>query len=354
MRELGDTKIRPTVRLGAGTVALAVVVLAACSTTSSTSPPSIDAGTPASADTQSIGFERPASGAKRPPGLSTSTSTSTIATSTTSAPSTTITTSTVPPPTTVEEPPTTVAAPAAIGTERAPDERVGVAYTPPAPVVVPALEIPLAAVGTSSGDETARVQARLLELGFWLTGSDGDFGLTTTQAVMAFQKYHGIPATSSVDEQTASMMSAAGERANGRGDAGTLVEIDKSRQLLFIVVDGVATWTFNTSTGTEVPYETVNKKEPTKIERGDSVTPVGLYHTERERPEGWWAGDLGEIYRPKYFVGGIAVHGSNSIPNYPASHGCVRVSVPAMDFIWESDLIPLGTNVWVHGEIPAT
>jgi lipoprotein-anchoring transpeptidase ErfK/SrfK len=43
------------------------------------------------------------------------------------------------------------------------------------------------------------------------------------------------------------------------------------------------------------------------------------------------------------------VHGSNSIPNYPASHGCVRVSVPAMDFIWEQNLMPMRITVWVHG-----
>ncbi len=248
---------------------------------------------------------------------------------------------------------TSFPAPSTMVAELAVSEPVRVAYMLPAPAPVPAVEIPLAAVGTSDGEETARVQARLLELGFWVQATDGDFGLTTTQAVMAFQKYYGIPATGSVDDQTATMMSAAGEHASGRADAGTLVEIDKSRQLLFLVVDGVTTWVFNTSTGSEVPYETPNKLDPTKIERGDSVTPVGLYHTERERPVGWWEGDLGEIYRPKYFVGGIAVHGSNSIPNYPASHGCVRVSVPAMDFIWDSDLIPLGTAVWVHGEIPA-
>ena len=52
------------------------------------------------------------------------------------------------------------------------------------------------------------------------------------------------------------------------------------------------------------------------------------------------------------FSGGIAVHGSNHIPDYPASHGCVRVSVPAMDWIWEQNLMPLDTPVWVHGAIP--
>ena len=68
----------------------------------------------------------------------------------------------------------------------------------------------------------------------------------------------------------------------------------------------------------------------------------------RQREEGWWEG-LGKIYRPKHFVGGVAVHGSNSVPAHPASHGCVRVTTPAMDFIWEANLIPLRTPVWVHG-----
>ena len=34
-----------------------------------------------------------------------------------------------------------------------------------------------------------QIQQRLLDLGFWNTGADGEYGLTTSQAVMAFQKY---------------------------------------------------------------------------------------------------------------------------------------------------------------------
>jgi lipoprotein-anchoring transpeptidase ErfK/SrfK len=156
-----------------------------------------------------------------------------------------------------------------------------------------------------------------------------------------------------IGEQTAAAMSAEMEKPKARADAGTLVEVDKSKQLLFFVIDGRTDWILNTSTGTEIPYEEPNKNDPTKIERGDSITPVGLHEVNRERAEGWWEGDLGEIYRPKYFVGGVAVHGSNSIPNYPASHGCVRVSVPAMDWIWESGIMPMDIPVWVHGSIPA-
>jgi peptidoglycan hydrolase-like protein with peptidoglycan-binding domain len=214
------------------------------------------------------------------------------------------------------------------------------------------MEQPLVPVGTNSGPETARLQERLLEMGFWVQSVDGRYGLTTRQAVMAVQKYHGLRATGSFDASTATALSEMATRAQGRADAGTLIEVDKTRQLMFIVVDGVADWTLNVSTGTEIPYERPNANNPDIVERGTSITPTGLFRVNRERPEGWWAGDLGEIYRPKYFVGGVAVHGANSIPNYPASSGCVRVSVPAMDWIWENNLIPMRSPIWVHGQIP--
>ena len=105
----------------------------------------------------------------------------------------------------------------------------------------------------------------------------------------------------------------------------------------------------NTVTGNGLEYEEEDKNSPGEMVTGVSLTPDGLWKVNRERAEGWWEGDLGEIYRPKYFRGGVAVHGSNSIPNYPASHGCVRVSVPAMDMIWAMDLMPMGLTVWVHG-----
>jgi peptidoglycan hydrolase-like protein with peptidoglycan-binding domain len=215
--------------------------------------------------------------------------------------------------------------------------------------VVGASPVPVPAVGGASGEGTVIVQNRLLQLGFWNAGGDGKYGLTTKQAVMAFQKYVGLEATGKVDEATAAYLTNISERARGLADTGTLIEVDKQRQLLFIVQDGKTVWTLNTSTGNGLPYEEEDKNSPGEIQTGVSITPDGLWNVDRERPEGWWEGDLGEIYRPKYFKGGVAVHGSNSIPNYPASHGCVRVSVPAMDFIWDQNLMPMGITVWVHG-----
>ena len=217
--------------------------------------------------------------------------------------------------------------------------------------VVPLIE-PLIAVGRADGEETVRLQERLVELGFWVQSVDGDFGLTTRQAVMAAQKYFGLPATSSVDDDTALALSSATARPQARADQGTLVEIDKSKQLAFFVIDGVTEWVLNVSTGSEIPYSEPNQNDPETIEEGDSITDPGLFKVDRERAEGWWDGDLGSIYRPKYFNGGVAVHGSQSIPNYPASHGCVRVSTPAMDWIWDEELMPIGSPVWVHGSIP--
>ena len=215
--------------------------------------------------------------------------------------------------------------------------------------IVGASAVALEAVGARDGAATAVIQQRLLDLGFWNGGADGKYGLTTKQAVMAFQKYIGLEATGKVDDQTAAFLQNFDERAHGTADTGDLVEVDKDRQLLFIVRGGKTVWTFNTSTATGLTYHEEDKNTPGEFQDGVSITPNGLWKVNRERPEGWWEGDLGQIYRPKYFRGGVAVHGSNSIPNYPASHGCVRVSVPAMDFIWDQDLMPMKSVVWVHG-----
>jgi hypothetical protein len=262
-------------------------------------------------------------------------------------PATTVPPATVPP----ETVPPDTAPPETAPAETAPPETAPPETAPAVDAnVVPvgAMAEPLGAVGTRSGDETARAQWRLLELGFWVQSVDGVYGLTTRQAVMAFQKYYNLPSSGELDADTAAWMSAVTQRPRGRTDAGTLVEIDKGKHLLFFVRDGRTEWILNTSTGNGEEYEEPDQNTTGETIKGVSLTPSGLHEVNRERVEGWWEGDLGEIYRPKYFVGGVAVHGSNSVPNYPASHGCVRVTVQAMDWVWETNLMPMGIPVWVH------
>jgi len=227
-------------------------------------------------------------------------------------------------------------------------EAPATAPPPPSGVPVPAMDVALPALGAADGADTQRLQQRLLDLGFWVSATDGTYGVTTRQAVMAFQKYYGLNASGEVDYATAAFLSQATERARAGTSTDTLVEVDKRRQILFVVNAGVTTWVFNASTGNDQPYEEEDQNDPGKLQKGVAITPEGRFKVDRERPEGWWDGDLGQIYRPKYFKGGVAVHGASKVPNYPASHGCVRVSVPAMDFIWEQNLIPMRTVVWVH------
>jgi len=297
-----------------GAIALVGAVASACSVAATTTPPAEPTAPPVAVTTAAPTTAEPTTDAP------------TTAAPTTEAPTTAVPTTEVP----------TTPAPTT---------------TEPSPAIVPvaAADVAFQAVGKSDGDETARIQLRLLELGFWLAGVDGDYGLTTSQAVMAFQKYQGLEASGRVDQATADALSAATLRAHGMADAGTLVEIDKDKQLLFFVQDGVTVWVFNTSTGNGEQYTESDQNTPGETVTGVALTPNGLHAVNRERPEGWWEGDLGRIYRPKYFVGGVAVHGSNNVPNHPASHGCVRVTTVAMDFIWDSNLMPMGIPVWVHG-----
>ncbi|MGD9704043.1 MAG: L,D-transpeptidase family protein [Acidimicrobiia bacterium] len=200
--------------------------------------------------------------------------------------------------------------------------------------------------GTSPGT-VAVAQRRLLDLGFWNSGADGGYGLSTAQAVMAFQKWAGLPATSVLDEATAGVLNTAACRPTSTA-AGDVFEVDKARQLGFFVRGGAVLWVLNVSTGNGRDYDEENQRFPGQREIGVAVTPTGSFNIYRVSDQVRYEGTLGSMYRPRFVVGGVAVHGSPSIPNYPASHGCIRVSNPAMDMIWATNLLPMGGRVVIH------
>ena len=80
---------------------------------------------------------------------------------------------------------------------------------------------------------------------------------------------------------------------------------------------------------------------------GVATTPTGTFRLFRQ-VNGLDVSPLGELWRPKYFTGGYAIHGAASVPPYPVSHGCVRVSIEAMDWLWASNRLPLGTVVRIY------
>lgn len=189
-----------------------------------------------------------------------------------------------------------------------------------------------------SGAYVKTVQQRLSSLGYWLGSPDGSYGGLTTQAVMALQKAAGIGRDGVYGPATRRALQA-GIRPSSR-IGGTGIEIDKARQLLLVVRGGQVSTILNTSTGSGQAYQS---RGQTAI----ATTPAGSYSVFRS-VDHLDKGPLGDLWRPRYFNGGIAVHGAGSVPGYPASHGCARVSNPAMDMIWAGNLMPIGSRVVVY------
>jgi lipoprotein-anchoring transpeptidase ErfK/SrfK len=207
---------------------------------------------------------------------------------------------------------------------------------------------PVGPIRTGSGLEAVkRLQYRLLELGFWNAGIDGIYGLSTKQAVMAFQKWTGLTATSVTDATTAAFLNTTQCQPVAGRTTGDFFEVDKTKQIAFVVRDGKVVYAFNVSTGNGKDYDEEDQRSGGRV-TGVAITPSGDFKIYKERDEKVYEGTLGSLYRPKFVVGGIAVHGSRSIPAYPASHGCIRVANPVMDLIWLDNLLPKGAKVWIH------
>ena len=79
--------------------------------------------------------------------------------------------------------------------------------------------------------------------------------------------------------------------------------------------------------------------------KSSTPTPTGSFSITR-RIDGWRQSDLGLLWRPNYFYYGYAIHGAKSVPTYSASHGCVRVTIPAMNRLWST--LYIGERVHVY------
>jgi hypothetical protein len=62
--------------------------------------------------------------------------------------------------------------------------------------------------------------------------------------------------------------------------------------------------------------------------------------------QGWEQAPLGLLYNAVYFNGGIAMHGALEVPNYPASHGCIRMPVHIAEYF--HTLVGTGDPVLVY------
>jgi PKD repeat protein len=148
-------------------------------------------------------------------------------------------------------------------------------------------------------------------------------------AVYAFQKVQGLPRTGVVDARFWRALGAAGvPRPRYSGPASHL-EVNKGRQVLYVVRNG--------RVALIVPISTAGIS--------GTYTPVGRFSIYR-KVGGFDPSPLGTLYDPMYFTGGYAIHGNPSVPPYPASHGCVRVPMWVAPYLYATT--PYGQTVYVY------
>ncbi|MDQ3897312.1 MAG: L,D-transpeptidase family protein, partial [Actinomycetota bacterium] len=190
------------------------------------------------------------------------------------------------------------------------------------------------------GAEVAALEQRLDALKYDVGKVDDAYDQNTAYAVTAFQKVHGMARTGrATDEVIAALPTAKAPDALVPNGGENRVEIDIPRQVLFLYKGNTLQKILTISSGS-------NQRFCSEGWCRKAVTPGGSYGFYRFG-RGWETGPLGSLYNPVYFNGGIAVHGSRSVPAQPVSHGCVRIPMAAAE--WFPDAVQMGMPVHVVG-----
>ncbi len=198
----------------------------------------------------------------------------------------------------------------------------GLFAPPPAPA--PPVQAPASAALTMLD-----VERKLDSLHYDVGPIDGITDTQTESAITAFQKVNGLARTGNLtDPVTTGLMATQSDPPPmAAGGEPNRIEISLTRQVLFLYEGGGLTKILAVSTGAPA-----------------TPTPTGAFRIYRYDP-GWHTSRLGRLYNAEYFVGGYAIHGSTSIPNQPASHGCIRISMYSAE--WFPSHVTKGMQVFV-------
>jgi peptidoglycan hydrolase-like protein with peptidoglycan-binding domain len=183
--------------------------------------------------------------------------------------------------------------------------------------------LPHLGIGSQS-DAVKLLEGRLIDLGYYLPGSDAYFDIRTSDALTAFNKIQRRARLGTVDPATwRKLAKPTIPKPRYRGPHYH-IEIDQTRQVVMTVKDGKVTHVLHTSTG------------------AGGATRDGTWTVHRKL-----AGTSGGgLYYPSYFDGLRAIHGWSEVPTYAASHGCARVPMWAATWIYSQ--VPMGARVYVY------
>ena len=177
----------------------------------------------------------------------------------------------------------------------------------------------------ASGTKVLLLQRGLLKLGF-ATPVSGRFDSLTANGVNAFRKTNGMGRDGYASKAVfAKVLRSEGAYKLRYPRAGKHVEFDWSRQVLVLADKGRAYRTYHTSSGAPA-----------------TPTVFGKYKFYLQTP----GTNAKGMVHSSYFIRGYAIHGYASVPNFPASHGCLRVPIPSARSIF--NWIDIGDTIFTY------
>jgi len=201
-------------------------------------------------------------------------------------------------------------------------------FAPVGRTLAVALRPPSLTVGSRSPLVTELVR-RLRALGYETPSATQNFDDDVLESVYAFEKVENLDRTGVADATFWAHLDRAVAPKPRYYQPGAHIEVDKAKQVLYVVRDGKVVHISPVSTA-GLPGR---------------FTPEGQFSIYRKVP-GYDPSPLGILYKPMYFTGGYAIHGNPSVPPYPASHGCIRVPNFVIERLYESE--PYGETVYVY------
>jgi hypothetical protein len=208
------------------------------------------------------------------------------------------------------------------------DTRPAHGYAPVSQQVRLSVRPPLLEYGSAS-PAVAELLRRLAALHYAIPRVQTTFDADVLESVYAFEKVQGLPRTGVADAAFWKRLDDPIVPKPRYAGPAAHIEVDKTRQVLFLVRDGQVVLISPVSTAGIAGY----------------YTPVGRFAIYRKVP-GYDPSPLGILYKPMYFVGGYAIHGNPSVPPYPASHGCIRVPNFVIERLYPTQ--PYGETVYVY------
>lgn len=193
--------------------------------------------------------------------------------------------------------------------------------------------------------DLVRKQALLADKGFYRGPVDGYPRGELGHAILAFHKAADLERVTTWMPGDMEVLSAWEPQIPEAPDQPDRVEVDLKRQVLHLVEEGTVVATLPMSSGNGRRYFS----SIPGFGWAWAFTPQGSFRIQAHIP-GWRYAGLGALYRPWYFKGGFAIHGSTSVPAFPASYGCIRVSIDDAD--WLSERLSIGFRVNVRNTIP--